>query len=150
MSLYLLANLHAGNHQVGVITTTTTALTETHAMSSLWMLQSFSSILLLSFLITEKFGPIYNVPYLQNSSCCVSTMVALVVSILGILLCIAHITTSHFNTIGNTLALAILTMYACNVGILTSPHRSGTNVDNVYVTSWLSLILALILNVNYL
>ena len=53
---------------------------------------SISSILLLSFLIVEKFGPVCNVPYLQNSLHCTSTTAALIISILGMLLrCLTHL-----------------------------------------------------------
>mmetsp|Transcript_24847 Transcript_24847/g.53603 ORF Transcript_24847/g.53603 Transcript_24847/m.53603 type:complete len:308 (+) Transcript_24847:3-926(+) len=163
LSLYLVADLCTGNHRGGMkfstAITTSHHSTKNHTVGRLWILLFFSSILLLTFSISLQAGPMCVGP-LQNSPYCASTMVSLIISTLGLILCLSYgairasslslVSLVSNNTIERVLALAILIVYACNAGITTSPGRSGANVGNVYVTSWLALILALILNVSYL
>lgn len=160
LSLYLVSDLCTGNNRGGVISiTAATSIhsTKNQTMGRLWMLLLFSSILLLSFSIMLQVGPSCMGELMHNSSYCASTMTALSVSILGMLLCFswaisirARRDSSSLDKFERVLALAILIGYACNAGITTSPGGSGTNVGNVYVASWLALILASILNVSYL
>lgn len=189
LSLYLIADLAVGSGRGGVIhipdmTSTrsdtaasnrmasfhhdskSTAGDESSArLSRLWMLLFFYSILLLAFSIELQAGPVCEGPF-KSSPYCTSTVAALIVSILGMILCVAYgairvsqmktqrsrarRSSSMANSIERILAFGIFIGYACNAGITTSPGGSGSNVGNVYISSWMALIIALVLNVNYL
>jgi len=180
LSLYLLSDVIAGNYPSGKSTltlenTTRTGTANCHQMRT-WILLLIASVLLFSFAIAERVGPVCSDSYLLNSPYCTSTTVSIVTSVLGALLCLAQMVMCRFSMMseqlrcrelglpleGNSsslavrnasetlLALPVLVGYACNVGFATSPGGSGANVGNVYVVSWLCLASAMSLNVDYL
>lgn len=180
LSLYLLSDVIAGNYPSGKSTlalqnTTRTGTANCHQMRT-WILLLIASVLLFSFAIAERVGPACSDSYLRNSPYCTSTTVSIVTSVLGALLCLAQMVMCRFsmmseqlrcrelglplesnssslavrNASETLLALPVLVGYACNVGFATSPGGSGANVGNVYVVSWLCLVLAMSLNVDYL
>lgn len=103
---------------------------------------------------------------MRGSSYCASAAVSLIASILGMIACLSYVgsraaslgspssSSQYFakndSIVERILALAVLIAYACNAGIATGPGGSGAGVGNVYVSSWLALVLALVLNVKYL
>jgi len=160
LSLYLVADLASGNNREGVISIASNDSMENQTVGRLWMLLLFSSILLLSFSASLRASPACGGTLMQESPYCASTTTALTVSILGMIVGLSYRansvresrSSSRMNSkpIERVLALVVLIVYACNAGITTSPGGSGANMGNVYVTSWLGLILAFILNVSYL
>jgi len=178
LSLYLLSDVLAGNYPSGKSTLTlekTTATTNSRQTRT-WILLLITSVLLFSFSIAERVGPMCSDSYLHNSPYCTSTTVSIVTSVLGALICLAQMVMCRFsimseqmrcrelglplensssslavrNASETLLALPALVGYACNVGFATGSGGSGANVGNVYVVSWLCLVLAMSLNVDYL
>jgi len=179
LSLYLFSDVIAGNYPSGKSTLaleSTRGGTKNCHQTRTWILLLVTSVLLFSFAIAERNGPVCRDAYLHNSPYCTSTTVSVVTSVLSALLCLAQMVMCRFslmseqlrrrelglplennssslavtNASETLLALPVLVGYACNVGFATSPGGSGANVGNVFVVSWLCLVLAMLLNVDYL
>lgn len=138
-----------------------------NGIPKLWFLLFLSSTALLSFSLSVRNSYTCN-GLLQNTQVCASTVTGIISSIFALLFCLGYVgfyrlsrMTSTFTTANQyydsgkikregVLAVLAFTCHAINLGLTVSPGGAGTNLGDVFVISWLSFLLVVLLMVLYL